>query len=886
MTSNRKYSISLMLGTVLAVLVALQLRGVAAVISWFFLCAPAVLFILYRHSAWKRKRAERQLSACKEQWELSLRESEKRLKESLSLLQATLESTADGIAVVDTAGRIVLTNAKFLRMWGIDESLTASATSDSLFDQARSQLEHPERFLEGFGGLHSPEDSATADVVRFKDGRVYEHYSQHQTVAGKIGRVWSFHDVTRQRQAEEALRLSEACFRGLFEHVPVGVYQSSKDGKILMANDTLVGMLGCKSLDELRDADIEHDFYVDPKTRRHWLENLDCKGEIRNVELLLKRKDGSHIIALENAHVVRGENGEVLSYQGTLIDITDRKQAEENLREAKEQAEEASKAKGEFLATVSHEIRTPMNGVLGMTNLLLDTPLNPQQQEFAESIRASGEVLLLIINDILDLSKIEAGKLSIEPVLFDLALTLEETTALLAPKAADKDLDLIVRYGPGIPRSVVGDAGRIRQVVTNLVGNAVKFTDQGHVLVEVDCERRHNRMGLFRVSVSDTGPGIPKEKQGLLFQQFFQVDGSTTRKFSGTGLGLAICRKLIESMGGSIGVESEPEAGSTFWFTITLPLGDESRTSELPDNELASLKLLIVDDNPTGRQVMAEQAADWTMRCELAGSGEEALEKLRAACDAGDPFHMAILDTRMPGMDGETTGRLIKNDPKLASTITISLTSMRTTDLAVRLADAGFEAHLVKPVRRSFFREALRSALRRHCGPPLRTPRDTPAPPPGSVAARQTEPAPAPAGLFHALVVEDNPINQKLATNLLAKLGGRTDIARSGLEAVEMWRRSAYDVILMDCQMPVMDGYEAASEIRRREHDGRHTPIIAMTANAMKGDRERCLDAGMDDYLSKPIRYEELAAAIARQRRRPKAAAAVGNPRGVSTFPL
>ncbi len=596
--------------------------------------------------------------------------------------------------------------------------------------------------------------------------------------------------------------------------------------------------------------------------RQLWSGEFDRVDEPTEATAL--RRDGTEITVEVSAWTV--QVGESRQMNALMRDVTGRKQVEQALTEAREQAIEASRLKSEFLATMSHEIRTPMNGVIGLAGLMLATDLDPDQRRYSEGIRTAGNALLNVINDILDFSKVESGKIALDDADFDLLVLVEDVVELVAEPARAKGLELVGYCHPELPLALRGDPARLRQVLLNLASNAVKFTEQGEVVVRaepVEADRLAgeaapdgNRVWI-RFAVIDTGIGIAAQDRDRMFDAFSQADASTTRRFGGTGLGLAICRRLVEAMGGRIGLESELGTGSTFWCEVPLrtqaPGGTAAR---LRRDDLSGLRVLIVDNNATNRLILSEQLRAWRMSADAVDSGQTALAALRAATERGRPYDVALLDLAMPTMDGLELGRQIADDPGVAAVHLVLLTSGLPVD-ADAAAQAGIAASLTKPVHQSELYDCLARIMTTHEPTPVpaaAAPLGA-APPDGATPARG-----------RVLLAEDNSINQQVAAAMLQKLGYAVDLATDGFGAVDLFDRQPYDAVLMDCQMPGMDGFDATRELRRREGGQRHTTIIALTASALAEDRDRCLAAGMDDYLSKPIMPDGLAAVLDRWR--------------------
>lgn len=678
-----------------------------------------------------------------------------------------------------------------------------------------------------------------------------------------------------RKKTEETLRESEERFRKTFSEGPIGMVIVGNDYKLLKVNRALCEMLGYTEEELARRTfmEITHPEDVDKDVR---LAEKLFRGEIPSYRLEKRylKKNGEILWIHLTATVVRDFSGNIQYGLGMVEDISERKRVLEELARARDAALEQANLKSQFLANMSHEIRTPMNGVLGYLGLLSSRAFADEREmtEFVRGAKSSAESLLTLINDILDFSKIEAGKLSIESIEFDLRSVVEDTASLLAPKTEQKGLELACLVEFGVPLALKGDPTRLRQVLINLTGNAVKFTEKGEIVIRASLLDENEQSARIRFSVKDTGIGIPADKHHLLFQSFTQVDGSSTRRFGGTGLGLAISKQLVELMGGTIGFQSEPGKGSEFWFEVALSKNLAARP-RMVNADIRNAALLVVDDNGVNRDILCRMVESFGCRAFSAAGSAEAMRVLQKQLTLGDPIRTAIIDFQMPEEDGEKLAKKIKSHPALEPTFLILLTSVGTRGDAARAKQAGFAAYLHKPVKQSQLLEAITAVLGRSKQEEEEQP---------LITRHWLEEAKRGGSI---LLAEDNPVNQAVAEAVLSRAGYAVVSVKDGREAVEVLSARDFDLVLMDLQMPEMDGIEATREIRKMTGPKSKTPIIAMTAHALSGDREKCLKAGMNDYVSKPIEPLELKEVIQRWMARkpsPSANAAPGRKSGAA----
>jgi PAS domain S-box-containing protein len=774
--------------------------------------------------------------------------AEQKLADSEERYRQFIENATDIIYRTDHTGRMTYVNPVGLRIFGYSEEESIGMHyTDVVAESERNIVK--KFYLRQI--LSKTETTYFEFTARQKSGKEIV-LGQNVQLLFKGTQVIGFQalarDITERRIAEERLEQQTQQLETVIGTVDEGITLSDDKGHFEIFNRMMETLTGYTKA-EANEGEFTTLLYPDPEEREKGLDRLAVvleKGSLENVETNILTKSGERKTLLISTRLVRlkGRNMFLSAYR----DITVRKKQEEELREAKESAEAATLVKSQFLATMSHEIRTPMNGVIGMTDLLLQTDMTDEQREFTEIIRTSGETLMTLINDILDFSKIESGKLDLEERPIELQMLIEESFDLVSRRAVEKQLDLVYLIEPAVPPYIIGDPTRLRQVLLNLTNNAIKFTEKGEVFISVSETAHTGKRTELQFSVKDSGIGIPKEKVGLLFEAFTQADASTTRKYGGTGLGLAISKRLVELMGGKIWIESEVGKGSTFYFTISVPTVDD--IDSMPKKyirgnipELSGKRVLIVDDNPTNLNILRIQCSNWGMHPRATLYPKEALQWLKA----NDPFDIAILDFHMPEMDGIHLAREVRKIRDRSQLPMILFSSSVKTD-SKNDGDELFDAFIMKPLKHSQLNAAMISVLTATPGA-----RRSPVQSRTITTERLAEAMP-----LSILIAEDNVVNQKLAVRLLQQLGYIPEIAMNGNEVLQKLRQQRYDLIFMDLHMPELDGLETTKMIVASTDPVMRPKIIAMTADAMTGDRERCIDAGMDDYISKPVRLDGL----------------------------
>lgn len=767
--------------------------------------------------------------------------SQKIAEEKLRQLSRAVEQSASTIVITDLDGSIVYANPKFTETTGyrIEEVLGKNPrilkSGHTSQDEYKNLWETIKAGGEWHGEFHN----------RKKNGDLYWEAATISPILNEAGKVTHFlavkEDITERKQHEAEILRQKQYFESLVRNNPVAVVVLDNRHTIVSVNPAFEELYGYSN-NEVLGADLDMLINTEDGVQeaRQYTQAVMQDVPVHTIGKR-RRKDGS-FVDVEIFGVPVLVNGEKVGILALYHDIS-------LLVRAQHEAEQANKAKSEFLANMSHEIRTPMNGVIGMLELALDTNLTSEQRDYLQTSLQSAEALLTLLNDILDFSKIEAGKLELENIDFNLRNTVEDVAYTLAKRAQDKGLEMACLIHPELKSNLRGDPGRLRQILVNLVGNAIKFTHQGEIIIQAEPVKETDTHVQVHFAVQDTGIGIPHERQAAIFERFTQADGSTTRHYGGTGLGLAISRQLVEAMGGRIGLESKPGIGSTFWFDIEFerqPIEKRGTASlTLGPVNLVEARILIVDDNQTNRMVLTKNVEALGLRVDAVATGAKGLEALRTAHRSGDPYHVVLLDMQMPGMDGEQTARAIKSDPAVKDVKILILTSMGQRGDAARLEALGCSGYLLKPVKQQMLFDAVVAVLGR--------PEES-----VGLVTRHTISEQKRSDL-RILLAEDNPINQKLAVTLLQKAGYSVDAVETGIQALEKFKSEQYHVVLMDVQMPDMDGFDATAHIRAWEKErGQHIPIIAMTAHAMQGDRERCLDAGMDDYVTKPLQPKVL----------------------------
>jgi PAS domain S-box-containing protein len=784
---------------------------------------------------------------------------EVRLSESEESYRQVVEQSPDAV-LVHRQGEILFANRACVSLFGASSArqLVGEQMFDFVhpddregvrtrireYDRDFTNVRHNETRLIGLNGKEIYTEAVACSI----------------TYLGQASMQVAYRDISRRKEAEKRLLESEASLVGAQRVAHLGSWGRDLNDledwahNPLRWSDEMFRLLGY-SVGEVEVSRENFVRAIHPDDRDRIGEGMSAAIRERrpySADYRIILPDGTERNLYSQAEIVYDEMTKKPSKMvGIVQDVTDRKRAEQELITAKEAAEAGNRAKSEFLANMSHEIRTPLNGVMGMTDLALETDLTLEQREYLETVKLSADSLLTVINDILDFSKIEAGKVDLELDDFNLRDSLEATLKTLALRADERGLELLCEIAPSVPDVVRGDSNRLRQVVINLIGNAIKFTEQGEVALTIHVEAEEGDDRIVHFTVSDTGIGIPAEKQKLIFQPFAQADNSTTRKYGGTGLGLTISKRLVGLMDGNMWVESEVGRGTQFHFTARLKTSEKPMEvgTIAPPEALRGVKVLIVDDNRTNRRILEGMLKRWDMKSTSVEDGEEALMQLSSAQSVGDPYTLVLADMHMPKTDGFSLIEQIRQKPELSTAIIMMLTSAGHRGDGARCHELGVAAYLLKPIRQSELREAIARVL----GAPGQK---------GAiplVTRYSLQDARDPDTVFRVLVAEDNAVNQRLLVRMLEKRGHRVTVAGNGREALDALEKDTFDLVFMDVQMPVMDGFEATSTIREREKGtGGHQIVIAVTAHAMKGDREQCLAGGMDNYLSKPIRPQDL----------------------------
>ena len=833
----------------------LFLTEMKIIFGLFTLAGTIFLFIYLRsyYQNWQNFLAEKTKS------ENLAKDLETQTRE-LTQIKTAIDNTSDAIGISTHDGKHFYQNKAFTKMFGYSVEEVNKLHPIALYSNKNEGESVFKKIMAG------DECSMEIEMVS-KNGHKFPVDLRANAIKNNndeiIGLIGVHTDITERKNAEEQQQEAQDFQAQILETAATAVFTVNTEQIITSVNREFCNLTGFTKAESVG----QHCHFLRwvPCSEKCSLYDTKLEGPILHKQSTIHTKDNRKLTIFKNASLIHDKKGNIKGGIESFIDVTELAEAREFAEDMNDQlevalakankmtveAEMANVAKSEFLANMSHEIRTPMNGVIGMTHLLLGTSLTQEQKEFTETIQNSGDALLNIINDILDYSKIEAGKYELENIDFDLRLTMDKLSDLIAVKAHEKRLEFICMTDHKIPSLLIGDPGRLRQILINLSGNAIKFTDKGEIVIRVSLEKEDAASVTLRFSVTDTGIGIPKDRIAAIFQSFSQADSSTTRKYGGTGLGLTISKQLAEMMDGEMKVKSEEGKGSEFWFTANFKkqTGNEAVKIIVPQN-IRQKNILIVDDNDTNRFLLKEQLKLWGCRYDEASNGKQAFKKLKQADSNNDSFEIAIIDIQMPEMNGETLGKKIKQDPDIKDTTLVLMTAMGNRGDAKRFEKIGFAAYLTKPVKQSHLFDCLslvselknydntkqiETIITRH-----------------SLAEDQKN-------KLRILLAEDNLINQKVALATLKKLGYKSDVAANGKEVLKALSENQYRLILMDCQMPEMDGYKATQEIRKLEDPNiKNIPIIAMTANAMEGDRKKCIEAGMDDYMTKPVKPQIL----------------------------